>query len=119
MKNLSKKESVYILGITGLSAAFHDNSAALIKDGKVIFAASEERYSRIKHDKNFPILSIKEALRFEKVSKRVIDIIAVGYPNRFFLLPFLGPNLFDFFSTVINWIKGRILLFILDALKIL
>ena len=119
MKKFGKENKVYILGITGLSTAFHDNSAALTKDGKVIFAASEERYSRIKHDKNFPILSIKEALSFSKISKKDINIIAVGYPNRLFLLPFLGPNLFDLFVIVLNWIKGRKLLFVLDVLKIL
>ena len=41
----------YILGI---SAFYHDSAAALVKDGEIIAAAQEERFSRIKHDYNFP-----------------------------------------------------------------
>ena len=37
----------------GISAFYHDSAVALIKDGKVIWAAEEERFSRIKHGNNF------------------------------------------------------------------
>ena len=42
---------MYILGI---SAYYHDSAAALLKDGKVVAAAQEERFSRIKNDPSFP-----------------------------------------------------------------
>mgnify|MGYP001451026693 CR=1 FL=1 len=61
--------------ILGLSYGYHDSSAALIKDGQVIFAAQEERYSRIKHDSQFPNQSISRALKFEKIEIKDIDYI--------------------------------------------
>ena len=42
---------MYILGI---SAFYHDSAACLIKNGKIIAAVQEERFTRIKHDKAFP-----------------------------------------------------------------
>jgi carbamoyltransferase len=41
----------YVLGI---SAFYHDSAAALLRDGELIAAAQEERFSRIKHDSGFP-----------------------------------------------------------------
>ena len=43
-------ENVYILGI---SAFYHDSAVALIKNGEIVFAAQEERFSRVKHDSRF------------------------------------------------------------------
>ena len=48
----------YILGI---SAFYHDSAAAILHDGKILAAAQEERFSRIKHDANYP----KNAISFE------------------------------------------------------
>ncbi len=50
---------MYILGI---SAFYHDSAAALIKDGAVVAAAMEERFSRIKHDNGFPDLAVQFCL---------------------------------------------------------
>ena len=50
---------MYILGI---SAFYHDSAACLIKDGKIIAAAQEERFSRKKHDSSFPQNAIKYCL---------------------------------------------------------
>ena len=50
---------MYILGI---SAFYHDSAAALIKDGEVVAAAMEERFSRIKHDSGFPDLAVQFCL---------------------------------------------------------
>jgi len=49
----------YILGI---SAYFHDSAACLLKDGELIAASSEERFTRIKHDQSFPINAIQFCL---------------------------------------------------------
>ena len=40
--------------ILGISAFYHDSAAAIVIDGKIVAAAQEERFSRIKHDSNFP-----------------------------------------------------------------
>ena len=76
---------MYILGI---SAFYHDSSAALIKDGAIIAAAQEERFTRHKHDKSFPTNSIKYCLKFAKMCFDEADKIA------FYEKPFL--NLSDF-----------------------
>ena len=48
--------------ILGISAFYHDSAAALINDGEIIAAAQEERFTRIKHDYNFPINAVKYCL---------------------------------------------------------
>ena len=40
--------------ILGLSAYYHDSAACILKDGEIIAAAQEERFTRKKHDQNFP-----------------------------------------------------------------
>ena len=42
------------MNIVGISAFYHDSSAALIRDGEIVSAVSEERFTRIKHDSGFP-----------------------------------------------------------------
>ena len=49
--------------ILGISAFYHDSAAALIKDGKIIAAAQEERFSRLKHDARFPEQAIAYCLQ--------------------------------------------------------
>ena len=51
---------MYILGI---SAFYHDSSACLIKDGEILAAAQEERFTRIKHDSSFPHFAIQYCLK--------------------------------------------------------
>jgi len=52
-----------LTAILGISAFYHDSAAALIVDGKVVAAAQEERFSRIKHDARFPERAIAYCLR--------------------------------------------------------
>ncbi len=65
---------MYILGI---SSYYHDSAAVLIKDGKVIFAVEEERFTRIKHDNNFPINAIKFCLHEANIN--ISDIYVAYY----------------------------------------
>lgn len=66
---------MYILGIN----AFHaDSSAALIKNGEVIFATEEERFTRKKHWAGLPIQSIKFCLNAEKIDIKDISTICIG-----------------------------------------
>lgn len=55
--------------VLGFSAYFHDSSAAIIKDGKIVAAAEEERFSRRKHDRRFPEQAIKYCLNRANVNK--------------------------------------------------
>lgn len=50
------------MNILGISAFYHDAAAALIRDGEIIAAAQEERFSRIKHDSGFPVNAIRYCL---------------------------------------------------------
>lgn len=59
--------------ILGISAYYHDSAAAILVDGKIVAAAQEERFSRIKHDHRFPSLAIafvldEAGISFEKLS---------------------------------------------------
>lgn len=51
------------MNILGTSAIYHDSAACLVRDGKIIAAAQEERFSRIKHDTRFPGQALEYCLR--------------------------------------------------------
>ena len=65
---------MYILGI---SCFFHDSSATLLKNGKIVAAAAEERFTRIKHDTSFPYNSIRYCL--ENQGLIIEDIESIGF----------------------------------------
>ncbi|NQT89883.1 MAG: hypothetical protein HQ558_01345, partial [Candidatus Omnitrophica bacterium] len=66
-------KSTYILGI---SAFYHDSAAALLKDGEIIAAAQEERFTRKKHDHNFPEHAIDYCLRAADITAADLDHVA-------------------------------------------
>ena len=70
----------YILGI---SAFYHDSAAALIRNGEIISAAQEERFTRIKHDANYPLNAVNYILKDSKINLNDLDHII------FFEKPFL------------------------------
>ena len=72
--------------ILGINCHAHDSSAALIVDGRLVFAAAEERFSRVKKDRSFPRLAIGAALEHAGMGIGDLDAIAFGW-NR----PGLGP----------------------------
>lgn len=51
--------------IMELSFGYHDPSVSSIRNGEIIFATQEERFSRIKHDNTFPRKSIEECLKYK------------------------------------------------------
>jgi len=63
---------MYILGI---SAFYHDSAAALIRDGEIIAAVQEERFTRRKHDFNFPINAIHSCLEIGEITVKDLDYI--------------------------------------------
>jgi carbamoyltransferase len=62
--------------ILGISAYYHDSAAALIRDGEIVAAAQEERFSRKKHDARFPAHAVDYCLAFDGVRLDQIDYVA-------------------------------------------
>ncbi len=62
--------------ILGISAFYHDSAAALIVNGKVVAALEEERFTRIKHDNQFPINAITRLLQITNYTIDDVDVIA-------------------------------------------
>ncbi len=61
--------------ILGLSAFYHDSSVALLRDGQPYFAASEEAFSRKKHDAAFPHQALRAALDFAEIDPGQLDYV--------------------------------------------
>ena len=62
--------------IIGISAFYHDSAACLINNGEIVAAAQEERFTRKKQDKSFPINAIKFCLNYENIKIEDIDYIS-------------------------------------------
>lgn len=62
--------------ILGISCYYHDSAACIIKNGKIIAAAAEERFSRIKHDNRFPISAINFCLNTLGIAANELDYVA-------------------------------------------
>jgi carbamoyltransferase len=62
--------------VLGISAYYHDASAALVSRGEVIAAAAEERFTRQKHDRNFPRFAVAFCLEQKGLAARDIDAVA-------------------------------------------
>ena len=69
--------------ILGISCYFHDASAALLENGVLLAAAEEERFTRIKHDYNFPHKAIEYCLRQARTEGKDLDYVV------FFEKPFI------------------------------
>jgi carbamoyltransferase len=57
----------------------HDSSAAIARDGELLFAVAEERISRLKHDARFPELAVRACLDFAKASPDEVDEVCFGW----------------------------------------
>jgi carbamoyltransferase len=64
------------LSVLGISAFYHDAAAALVRDGEIIGAAQEERFTRKKHDRRFPVNAIQYCLEASQVDPRDLDAVA-------------------------------------------
>jgi carbamoyltransferase len=62
--------------ILGISAFYHDSAAALVVDGRIVAAAQEERFTRLKHDPAFPARAIEYCLRQAGLSSQDLDYVA-------------------------------------------
>ena len=63
------------MNILGLSFYYHDSAAALVQDGRLVAAAEEERFSRLKHDSGFPMLAIDFALKAGGITIHDVDYV--------------------------------------------
>lgn len=61
--------------ILGISAFYHDSAACLVSDGEIVAAAQEERFTRIKHDHNFPVNAARYCLREAGINADEIDYV--------------------------------------------
>src|ERR1051325_2864723 len=67
-----RKSSVRVLGI---SAYYHDSAAALVRDGEIVAAAQEERFSRKKHDARFPHNAVEYCLAEGRTKLEDLDYV--------------------------------------------
>ncbi len=99
----------------GISCYYHDSAAAVLKDGKVIAAVEEERFSRIKFDDGFPKLAIDWCLKEAGISAENIDSIAF-YDKPVLKFERLLDNyigvaprgFFSFLDVIPKWIHKRL-----------
>ena len=64
---------MYILGI---SAYYHDSAACLVRDGEVLAAAQEERFTRKKHDHRYPANAVEFCLRRARITPKELTYVA-------------------------------------------
>lgn len=105
-------QDTYTLGV---SAFYHDSAAALLKNGIIVAAAHEERFTRKKHDESFPINAILYVLREEAIN--ISDIEALVFYDKPFLKferlletyhAFAPHGLKNFLTAIPVWIKEKI-----------
>ncbi len=103
---------MYILGI---SCFYHDSAAALLRDGEIVAAAEEERFSRLKHDFGFPELAIEFCLKKAGIEAGDLDYV-VFYEKPFLKLDRLLNTILQtypsslkvFQNSMINWFGDKL-----------
>jgi carbamoyltransferase len=101
--------------ILGISAYYHDSAAALVRDGEIVAAAQEERFTRIKHDHAFPSNAIAYCLR--EAGLRPGDLDYVGFYDKPFLkferiletyLAFAPAGFRSFLKAMPLWMRQKL-----------
>ena len=103
--------------IVGISAYYHDSAAVIVRDGDIVAAAQEERFTRKKHDAGFPASALSYCLDAAGVKLEQVDYVA------FYDKPFLkferlletylafAPRGFKSFCTAIPiWLEEKLFL---------
>ena len=103
--------------ILGISAYYHDSACALLIDGKLVSASQEERFTRKKHDSDFPRNAVKYCLESEKISLKDVDhIVFYDKPLLKFerlietYLSYAPFGIRSFLLSMPIWIKNKLLL---------
>ena len=103
---------MYILGI---SCYYHDSAAVLLKDGEIIAAAQEERFTRVKHDHNFPLNASRYCLEEAGLSAEQLDY--VGFYDKPLLkfdrlletyLDYAPAGFSSFLKSMPLWLKEKL-----------
>jgi carbamoyltransferase len=103
------------MNILGISAFYHDSAACLVRDGEIIAAAQEERFTRKKHDFSFPLNAIDYCLEAGKIKSESLDFIAF-YDKPFVkferiletYLAFAPHGIQSFVMSIPLWIKQKL-----------
>jgi len=103
------------LNILGISAFYHDSAACLVRDGQIIAAVQEERFTRKKHDAAFPKNAVAYCLREDGISLAQVDYVAF-YEKPFVkfdrilhsYLAYAPSGLRTFLMAIPLWIRERI-----------
>ena len=103
--------------ILGISAYYHDSAAALLVDGKIVAAAQEERFSRRKHDPNFPGNAISYCLAEAGIKLQAVNqVVFYDKPLLKFerlletYLAFAPKGFRSFVSAMPVWLKDKLFL---------
>ena len=101
--------------ILGISAYYHDSAAALLVNGKIVAAAQEERFTRKKHDHDFPINAVEYCLREAGITTEEIDyVVFYDKPLLKFerlletYLAFAPAGLRSFLMAMPLWLKTKL-----------
>ncbi|MEW5911523.1 MAG: carbamoyltransferase [Thermodesulfobacteriota bacterium] len=103
---------MYVLGI---SAYYHDSAAALLKDGEVVAAAQEERFTRKKHDQCFPSQAVAYCLKEANINSSDLNLLAF-YEKPFLkferlletYLAYVPVGLKNFLAAMPQWVKQKL-----------
>src|SRR5882762_2330683 len=103
------------MNILGISAFYHDSAACLVRDGQIIAAAQEERFTRRKHDAGFPKNAVEFCLRDAEITTGDLDYVAF-YEKPFLkfdrilhsYLAYAPTGVKSFLMAIPLWIRERI-----------
>ncbi len=101
--------------ILGISAFYHDSAACLVVDGEIIAAAQEERFTRLKHDHNFPLHAARYCLKEAGITADQLDY--VGFYDKPLLkfdrlletyLDYAPSGFSSFLKAIPLWMKEKL-----------
>src|SRR5438128_1856573 len=103
------------ISVLGISAFYHDSASCLVRDGEIIAAAQEERFTRKKHDASFPRSAIEYCLREGRIRIEEVDFV-VFYEKPFLkfdrilhtYLACVPTGMRSFLKAIPLWIKEKI-----------
>ncbi|MFA4889284.1 MAG: carbamoyltransferase [Candidatus Omnitrophota bacterium] len=104
-----------VKNILGISCFYHDSAAALVRDGEIIAAAQEERFTRKKHDYNFPTRAVQFCLEKGGISAKGLDFV-VFYDKPFIkferiletVLTYAPSGIRQFIQAMPLWLKQKL-----------
>lgn len=103
------------MNVLGISCFYHDAAAALLRDGQIVAAAQEERFTRKKHDSDFPLRAVKYALKEGGIGPGDLDAVAfydkplIKFERMLSTYVATFPRSFPSFSKAVPvWLKEKL-----------